>query len=115
MAKGASEPGIKKAVDLTLHVPGGVDLDLQTGRGCIYVGRRYLDGVPVHVPIIARSIRARNDSDCRLAHAQGNIVVESLAPRRSGFGASRTRTPTGRPGEIEIIADLAVVEGVSSA
>jgi hypothetical protein len=83
-ARGASEPGIRKSADLTLFVPGEVDLDLRTGRGCIFVGRNYSNRSPVHVPIVARSIRARNDSDYRSAFAQGNIVVETLAPRSSG-------------------------------
>jgi hypothetical protein len=109
-AGGASEPGIKKTADLKLYVPSGVDLDLRTGRGCIYVGRDYIKGVPVHVPIVARSIRARNDSDYMLGYAQGNIVVESLAPSPSGASPIPTRLQLDAPGQIEIIADLAVVD-----
>ncbi len=108
--RGASGTGICKDSELVLHVPPGVRLDLRTGCGEIYVGRDYPGGVAVHRPVAAFSIRARNDSVYRLAYAQGNITVETVAPPRPGGGTLPTRLQLDAPGHIEVIADSAVVE-----
>jgi hypothetical protein len=111
VTRGASGAGIRKDAHLVLHVPPGARLDLRTGRGEIHVGRDFAGGVAVHRPVAASSIRARNDSAYRLGYAQGNIVVEAVAPPCPEGGAMiPTRLQLDAPGHIEIIADSAVVE-----
>jgi hypothetical protein len=111
VARGASEDRIRKDTFLELHVPQGVHLDLRTGRGEIRVGRDYLGNVPLHRPIAASSVRARNDSKYRLGYAEGSIMIETSAiPRAGGGSPIPTRLQLDAPGQIEILADFAVVE-----
>jgi hypothetical protein len=108
--RGASGAGICKDSELVLHVPSGVRLDLRTGLGEIYVGRDYANGVAIHRPVAASSIRARNDSVYKSAYAQGNIDVTTVAPPCPGGGTLPTRLQLDAPGHIDVIADMAVVE-----
>jgi hypothetical protein len=111
VARGASGAGIRKDANLVLYVPPGVRLDLRTGRGEIRVGRDYKGNAPIHRPVAAHSIRARNDSAYRLGYAQGSITVETLAPSLpAGAAPIPCRLQLDAPGHIEVIADSAVVE-----
>jgi hypothetical protein len=61
-AKGRSAIGIDHSIFAKISVPNGVDLDLRTGRGNIDVGMDHIDRKWVDAPVVAASIRARNES-----------------------------------------------------
>lgn len=109
-ARGLSEVGINNSIGVRLSVPPGVNLDLRTERGNIYVGEDYPKGTRVQMPVSAASIRATNASDYRLGYAQGSIVVVALAPLPiAGSSPKPTLIQLDAPGRIDIKADLAVV------
>ena len=110
VARGASESMVRKDAGVTLHVPSNVRLDLRTGRGEIRVGRDYSGNNAIHDPIAAYSIRARNDSKYRLGYAEGNVIVETTAPRGPDGKVTPTRLQLDAPGQIEVIADRAAIE-----
>ena len=116
VVRGASEPGIFKETSVRLSVPDGVDLDLRTGRGMIYVGKNFGIGggfSAAHAPVVASSIRARNDSKYQFAYAEGGLYVECKAPLDAVGAPIPTRLQLDAPGHIDIIADLARVEARS--
>ncbi len=116
-ARGASEirmNGISMEAGVVLHVPTNVRLDLRTGRGRIIVGHDYTGSAAnrtkVHLPLVAYSIRVRNDSKYRVGFNEGDIVVEATAPRPAGLDPIPTRLQLEAPGQIDIRADLATLE-----
>jgi hypothetical protein len=67
--------------------------------------------VPVYRPVAASSVRARNDSKYRLGYAEGNIVIETVAPPSAKDGlVIPTRLQLDAAGQIEILARDAIVE-----
>jgi hypothetical protein len=109
--KASSGAGFRKEADVDLYVPQGVHLDVRTGRGEIRVGRGYSGNGPVHQPIAASSVRARNDSRYRLGYAEGNIIIETIAPPAVGGAfANPTRLQLDAAGQVEILARSAIVE-----
>ena len=112
VARGASEPDIRKQAHVELHVPPNVRLDLRTGRGSIWVGWSWsvANNAIVAVPITTASVRARNDSPYRFLESQGDIRIATRAPRARDGTPTPTRLQLDAPGRIEVTADLATVE-----
>jgi hypothetical protein len=114
-ARGASGPHpgsswVRKDVRVDLYVPPGVRLDLRTGRGDIQVGRSFDGSNPIHRPIATASIRARNDSLYRGGYAEGNIIIETTPLPSSPDESPTTKLQLDATGQIEILAQNAVVE-----
>jgi hypothetical protein len=99
------DTGVTKSIDVKIYVPEGARLDLQTRRGEINVGQDYTGSAPLHLPVAASSIVARNLSPRRLGYAEGNIVVEAVAPS----GSPLVRLVLEAPGRIDIRAENALV------
>lgn len=113
IARGASEPSVRKDVHVELSVPARIRLDLRTGRGGIYVGQVGWDRQgknPLARPITAYSIRARNDSKCRLGPAEGNIFIAAAAPHGADDSIAATRLQLDACGRIDVVAEQAIVE-----
>jgi hypothetical protein len=99
------ETSVTKAIDVKIYVPKAAKLDLQTRRGEIRVGQDYVGIATFHLPVAASSIVARNLSPRRFGYAEGNIVVEAVAPSDSPL----VRLVLEAPGRIDIRAENALV------
>ena len=108
---GFSPAGIRRQSHVTLLVPTNVRLDLRTGGGDVVIGWRPMGASPLTTPIIARSVRVRNDSPSRLmGWNHGDIKIATRAPGSDDRTAIPTRLQLDACGRIEVEANLATVE-----